>query len=148
MTATNLSEQIAATLTFLSKEIYEANKAKGFWPELHTRGDLTCLQEIQVYNSDTKETYLGLGLLPVRNIGEALMLCVTELSEALEIFRKHELSAESNVLPGHCHFTEELADTIIRLLDIAGGLELSIGETLMKKLEYNKTRPHKHGKKF
>lgn len=72
-----------------------------------------------------------------RNIGESLMLVVTELSEAMEAYRKGD---DSN-------FREEIADSIIRLFDISGGLELAIDDEIEKKLIYNKTRPYKHGKK-
>jgi NTP pyrophosphatase (non-canonical NTP hydrolase) len=44
--------------------------------------------------------------------------------------------------------TEELADIIIRTLDLAGGLDLNIGESIMKKIEKNYERPHRHGKRY
>ena len=71
-----------------------------------------------------------------RNIGEALMLIVTELAEAMEA---HRLQDQEN-------FTEEIADTFIRLLDLCGGLKIDIEEAIAKKSNKNKTRPYKHGK--
>lgn len=41
----------------------------------------------------------------------------------------------------------ELADAIIRILDLAAWLDLDIAQALVWKLEYNKTRSHKHGGK-
>lgn len=71
-----------------------------------------------------------------RNIGEALMLIVTELAEAMEAYRKQDNE----------NFREELADTFIRLFDLCGGLKIDIEEEIAKKSEKNKVRPYKHGK--
>lgn len=71
-----------------------------------------------------------------RNIGEALMLIVTELAEAMEAYRKQD---DEN-------FKEELADTFIRLFDLCGGLNVDIQGEILKKSEKNKNRPYKHGK--
>jgi NTP pyrophosphatase (non-canonical NTP hydrolase) len=71
-----------------------------------------------------------------RNIGEALMLIVTELAEAMEAYRKQD----------QANFNEELADTFIRLLDLCGGLKIDIESEIERKSNKNKTRPYKHGK--
>lgn len=71
-----------------------------------------------------------------RNIGEALMLIVTELSEAMEAHRVQD----------HENFKEELADTFIRLFDLCGGLNIDIQQEIDKKAKRNKERPYKHGK--
>ena len=71
-----------------------------------------------------------------RNMGEALMLIVTELAEAMEAHRHQDPE----------NFKEEIADTFIRLLDLCGGLKIDIEEEIAKKSEKNKGRPYKHGK--
>ncbi len=71
-----------------------------------------------------------------RNVGEALMLIVTELAEAMESYRRQE---EDN-------FREELADTCIRLFDLCGGFNIDIAKEIEKKSVKNKARPYKHGK--
>ena len=71
-----------------------------------------------------------------RNIGEALMLIVTELAEAMEGHRKNDQE----------NFKEELADAFIRLLDLCGGLGIDIEEEIYQKSVKNKARPYKHGK--
>lgn len=71
-----------------------------------------------------------------RNIGEALMLIVSELAEAMEAHRKQD----------HENFKEEIADSFIRLLDLCGGLKLDMEEEINKKYLKNKNRPYKHGK--
>ena len=71
-----------------------------------------------------------------RNIGEALMLIVTELAEAMEAYRHQD----------DANFKEELADTFIRLLDLCGGLNINIEQEIYEKSIRNKKRPYKHGK--
>ena len=71
-----------------------------------------------------------------RNIGEALMLVVTELAEAMEGYRHQD----------DANFKEELADAFIRLLDLCGGLNIDIENEIYQKSIVNKNRPYKHGK--
>jgi NTP pyrophosphatase (non-canonical NTP hydrolase) len=71
-----------------------------------------------------------------RNVGEMLMLIVTELAEAMEAYRKQDKE----------NFNEEIADTFIRLFDLSGGLKIDVEKEIMKKMNKNKNRPYKHGK--
>jgi len=81
-----------------------------------------------------------------RSVGEALMLIVTELSEAMEAYR--EGNPESDKIPGYSKLEEELADAIIRILDFAGGNGFDIEEAIAAKMPYNETRPYRHGGKL
>lgn len=80
-----------------------------------------------------------------RNVGEMLMLCVSELGEALEADRKDEMDQH---LQGRIGIEVELADCIIRIMDMGVGKEYEVAEALIEKLAYNRTRPHKHGKRY
>jgi hypothetical protein len=42
----------------------------------------------------------------------------------------------------------ELADAIIRIMDMAKNRGYNIAEALLEKIMYNKTRPYKHGNKL
>jgi NTP pyrophosphatase (non-canonical NTP hydrolase) len=72
-----------------------------------------------------------------RNVGEMLMLVVSELAEALEGHRKSLRDAH---IPNRISFEVELADAVIRILDIAGALGLDLGGAVADKLEYNASR--------
>ena len=66
-----------------------------------------------------------------------LMLIVSELGEAAEAYRKDDQE----------NMREELADTVIRIMDLAENMGFSLAEEILKKAAFNKTRPYLHGKK-
>lgn len=70
---------------------------------------------------------------------QAIALMHSELSEALEAHREGEPAER---------VAEELADTIIRILDTACYANLNVGRALVMKMEKNKAREHKHGKRY
>ena len=101
------------------------------------------------------------------NIGEKLMLVVTELAEALEADRgrgntlnREEFEAIIAAQPTEENFKsafetyvkdtfeDEIADTIIRLLDLCGFKGIDIQWHIEQKMMYNSTRQKLHGKKY
>jgi len=72
-----------------------------------------------------------------RPIPELLCLIHSEVSEALEAFRNHDSE----------NFAEELADIVIRVLDMARGLGIDLEAEVLKKHEKNRARPYRHGGK-
>jgi NTP pyrophosphatase (non-canonical NTP hydrolase) len=79
------------------------------------------------------------------NDGEKIALMHSELSEGLEAVRK---DLESDHIPGFSGIEEELADTIIRIVDYAVQKDLRLGEAVFAKMRFNLTRPFKHDKAF
>ena len=120
------------TLNQLRDEIHENAKNKGFWD---------------------KE----------RETGTLLMLCVSELAEAMEADRNvlyadleliekdkenfidFKWSFENSIKDT---FEDELADTIIRILDLCGAKGIDIEKHIELKMKYNATRERMHGKKY
>lgn len=74
----------------------------------------------------------------------------SEVSEILEEFRAgngatetyHREDGKPEGVPS------ELADVIIRCMDMADYYGINLEESIREKHEFNKTRPYKHGKKF
>ena len=64
----------------------------------------------------------------------------------MEAFRHGD--PESEAIPPHRNGAEELADVLIRVLDLSRYLQYDIGQALIDKMKYNETRPKKHGKEF
>lgn len=72
-----------------------------------------------------------------RDVPRLLMLCVSELAEAMEGDRKDLMDDH---LPKRSMLEVELADCLIRIFDMAGGLELDVSGAMLEKLQYNVTR--------
>jgi NTP pyrophosphatase (non-canonical NTP hydrolase) len=78
-------------------------------------------------------------------IAKQLMMIVSEAVEAMEAIRKDK---------GKQEIAEEMADILIRTLDLYAGLkehgyvDADIQSTLNNKSNFNKTRPERNGVKF
>ena len=136
------NNKLCAGLNDAAKTIHEDNKRKGFW--------------------DNK-----------RETGTLLMLCVSELAEALEADRKNK-KAQLNKFVGFSNmgfdkdyntylnedaipsfetnikdtFEDEVADTVIRILDLCGAMGIDIERHINLKLKYNRSRERMHGKAY
>lgn len=105
----------------LTEYIHRQNVEVGWWNDINTREDLH----------------------GKRNIGELLMLVVSELSEALDGDRKNN---QDKHLTNYPAFSVELSDAVIRIFDIAGSMNIPLGTIIFEKLAYNRTREdHKQG---
>jgi NTP pyrophosphatase (non-canonical NTP hydrolase) len=76
-------------------------------------------------------------LIPNRNVGELLMLIVSEVSEAMEGHRK---SLMDDKLPHRTMFEVELVDALIRIFDLAGNYHLDLDGAFEEKMAFNAER--------
>src|SRR3954451_10896381 len=73
-------------------------------------------------------------------VATKLMLTVSELAEALEEMRDYGI--------GNGKFGEELADAVIRILDLSDMLRIPIGDEVIRKMLKNAEPSYKHGRRF
>lgn len=103
-------------------------KKKGFWDNWDVFG---LLGEKHI---DGK----ALGQIEDALVSQRLMDISTELGEAQDALRKRDKD----------NFKEEIADTVLRICDLCGGLDINLEEEIKKKMEKNIDRPYLHNKAF
>jgi len=110
----------------LSNDIFNTNLEVGWWERDEAREMVATLVDKRPLTKSQATL-----------IASKLALCHSELSEALEGMRKGLMDDH---LPHRPMVEVELADTIIRILDLSGFMNLDIGGAIQEKLEYNKSR--------
>jgi NTP pyrophosphatase (non-canonical NTP hydrolase) len=147
------------TIKELQKEIHKISKSKEFWED----------QGITLSVLKSKDCHLSYYHTKHYIISQKLMLVVAELGEALEALRNNRRSNNKIKYVPELQdkfgmtikysvtgfekdikdtFEDELADSVIRILDLAEWLGIDLETHIKLKMEYNKTRPIKHNKEF
>lgn len=118
---------VAEFLNELASRVHQDNVNAGWWTDLKT----------------------GESILTTRNVPEMLMLIVSEIAEAMEGHRKGLMDDK---LPHRPMMQTELADAVIRILDLAGSrvaLEAQwgnmsstnpVGTIMVEKMAFNRSR--------
>ena len=115
--------------------------------ELALNDDLAYMQEC-VYKTAVDHGWWEGPAAP--NIPEKLALIHSEISEALEDYRAggglQNIYYDANEKPEG--FAVELADAVIRIMDLCGHLGINLAEAIAVKHNYNLTRAYRHGGKL
>lgn len=113
-------DEYSLRLNALAQECHQISRDHGFW-------DAWTLAEPDADGNRFNP----------RAISEKLALVHSEVSEALEEYRKAE--DWKATLPS------ELADVIIRAVELAAAFDLDIDGAVREKVEKNRSRPYLHG---
>lgn len=111
------------TIPELIKEAHETAKAKGWWPDPISEGP--------------------------PNFPEKLALVHEEVSEALREYRIWGVDTQIGIqgIDKPVGLAIELADAVIRILDLCGYYGIDLAEAIKVKMKYNLDRPYRHGGK-
>lgn len=124
-------------LNQLAQDIYANTKNKGFYDDpqpVSGRLMLVVSELAEALEADRREHYANLREYE-EQIGIPPVLGVAPFSEVFE----HTIKDT---------FEDEVADAIIRLLDLCAHHGIDIERHIALKMRYNALRPHKHGKKY
>lgn len=123
------------TIRDLQRKVHQNSRDKGWWPSLDEQTD-----EGNAGVPDTNE------------ILAKLCLAHSELSEAVEAIRsgdvemRFETDKQGNDKPEGA--VVEMADAVIRVLDLCEALGLDLQWAMIAKMRYNETRSFRHGGKL
>ena len=143
---------IARGFEVASRAIYLNNVEKGWWEDPSRNfGELMALIHSEV--SEALEAYRdGDDINDIAYEYPDLYEVVSDSGETVKIVGAQEestLQTEDGeiVLGKPVGVASELADVIIRILDVAEGLNIPVTQALIEKHQYNQTRSYRHGQK-
>ena len=125
-------EAFVSLFRMVQSVVHANNISKGWWKERMVQVD--------------RPGDCGHGIQPnPKDIPGLLMLVNSELCEALEAQRNH--NPLDKHLPTRNSLEVELADAVIRIMDIGEAYGLDVAGALIDKAKFNESRPHRHGGK-
>lgn len=122
-------------LNEVSKEVYEANKLKGFDVKKENLGQTLCLIHSEIseaLEAIRKNRYANLSYFEIDD---------KKFSDIVSFESNFKTCIKDS-------FEDKIADTFIRLIDLVGAFDIDIDRHIELKRRYNSLREFKHGKEF
>ena len=120
---------LAHTINAMRDHCHEAADAAGWWFQ-RTLG--MNIKEVIRTPTTPLQTFIANNV-----VGTKLALIHSEVSEAMEGHRKGKMDEHLPHLPS---INVELADAYIRICDLAGAMNIDLGQAVAEKMAYNATR--------
>lgn len=117
----------------LARQIHENAKSKGFYEGEKNAGEMLCLIHSEVseaLEADRKSKY------------------ATGTIETINSFIIDEMFVTDFKIGVKDTFEDELADIMIRVMDLAAYKGIDLESHIKAKMRYNSMREHKHGKNY
>lgn len=147
-------------LNKISKQVYEANKLKGFDVKTENIGQTLCLIHSEI--SEALEAVRKNRYADIEKMNNQIKDRRNRIDDILNFkipARNHTIIEAQNETEDFTFknsfqccikdtFEDEIADTFIRLMDLVGALEIDIDSHIEVKRRYNSLREFKHGKDF
>ena len=130
-----LKKKMKTNLNEVSKEVYEANKLKGFDVKKENLGQTLCLIHSEIseaLEAIRKNRYANLSYFEIDD---------KKFSDIVSFESNFKTHIKDT-------FEDEIADTFTRLMDLVGALDIDIDRHIELKRRYNSLREYKHGKEF
>lgn len=128
-------------MNILAVDIHENAKSKGFFDSEKNTGEMLCLIHSEVseaLEADRKNHYA----VDSWNLKNSIDLDDLGSTSAKQYFKQEFEVAVKN------SFEDELADVIIRVLNLCAFKGIDIEKHIKMKMIYNSMREHKHGKRY
>lgn len=126
----------------LAKEIHENAKSKGFYDNEKNIGEMLCLIHSEVseaLEADRKNFYTNLSYIKLKGLADKNYGATFNDDE---VFKDFFSTCVKNT------FEDELADVVIRVLDLCAFKGIDIESHIKAKMRYNAMREYKHGKNY
>jgi len=113
------------TFGVLCSVVHTSAYSKGFWSDATVSGN----------KPDTQECAVKAALIH------------GEVSEFVEAIRMPQMLPDKH-LKNRANYEVELADIVIRVMDLAEALRVDLASVILEKIQFNKSREPMHGKTF